>query len=48
MPVKIGAVAAFYCTSAGIRRGSNAGNRRLPENAKVDATAGWVLISDLN
>ena len=48
MPVKICDVAALSCTSAGVERGSNAGNRRWPENVKADATAGCALISDRN
>ena len=48
MPSKIGDVIAFNCTSAGMVRGSKAGSRRWPENVKADATAGWVLISDLS
>ena len=46
IPVKIGEVTAFSCTSAGVARGSNAGNRRQLEKIKSDATAGWVLISE--
>ncbi len=45
MPVKIGEVIAFNCTSAGVERGSEAGTRRWPENVKAEAIAGWVLIS---
>ena len=48
IPVKICEVTAFNCSSAGVERGSYAGSRRWPENVKADATAGWVLISDLS
>src|ERR1700710_2181803 len=46
MPENISDVTAFNCTSAGVERGSEGQARRWPENVNVDATDGWVLISD--
>ena len=43
IPVKIGDVTAFNCSSAGMVRGSEAGSRRWPENVKADATAGRAV-----
>ena len=46
IPANIAELIAFSCTSAGVERGSHAGTRRWLAKVKVEAIAGWVLISD--